>query len=90
MDTGAAVTVIHNNVFSRIKTKASTLRRTYQQIRGAINKPLDVRGTTVLEINLDGITTRHTVYVCNDFAQELLFGADFLQANNCIVEFNMN
>ena len=28
--------------------------------------------------------------VCNDLAQELLFGADFLQANNCIVEFNTN
>ena len=90
MDTGAAATIIHNDVFSRIKTKANTLRRTHQPILGANNKPLDVRGTTVLEISLDGITTQHTVYVCNDLTQELLLGADFLQANNCIVDFNTN
>ena len=84
MDTGAAVTIIHNDAFSWIKTKASKLQRTHQQIHGAINKPPDLRGTTESEISLDGIITQHTVYVCNDLAQELLFGADFLQANNCI------
>ena len=90
MDTCAAVTIIHNDVFSRIKTKANTLRRIHQPILGANNKPLDVRGTTVLEISLDGITTQHTVYVSKDLAQELLLSADFIQVNNCIVDFNTN
>jgi hypothetical protein len=33
---------------------------------------------------------RPTVYVCNDLAQELLLGADFLKTKNCVADFSAN
>ena len=90
VDSGAAVTIMHNDTFQKIRSTENKLQRGGRPILGANNKPLDICGTTTLEINLGGKSYEHVVYVCNDLAQQLLLGADFLKANECVIDFTTN
>ena len=49
-----------------------------------------ILGVTKVEIGIGNAVKQHVAYVCNDLAQELLLGADFLQASHCVVDFNKN
>ena len=64
------------------------LRKTHQPIPLAGNKHLSVSGVTELSIGIGGMQIQHTIYVCDDLAQELLLGADFLKQNCCVVNLN--
>ena len=87
VDSGAAVTLIQTDVFKRIRRGDTTLVKTHQPILGANNNPLSICGVTEIDIDIGNTKIRQTAYVCEDLSQQLLLGADFLNNNNCIVNF---
>lgn len=63
------------------------MRSSHQPILGSNNHPLDIYGVTEIKLRIKDVEVQHQAYVCNDLAQELLLGADFLKENNCVVNF---
>ena len=86
VDTGAAVAILHQDLFNWVRMRNDTLRKTHQPILGTVNKHLSVCGVTELSINIGDIEINTPyIYVCDNLAHELLLGADFLKQNTCVV-----
>ena len=88
IDTGASVTIIRADIFNRIRTRETELRRTNQIILGANNDPLELCCTTDVEIQLGKTSVKQEVRVCKNLSQTVLIGVDFLKPQGCVVDFN--
>ena len=62
------------------KTRPAT-----QRIVGANNSPLVVRTVADIQIELAGVVACHEVQVCDDLAQDMLIGMDFLQPHQFLI-----
>ena len=78
VDTGAAVTIIHLDVFNKARVGDSKMWSSHQPILGVNNHPLDICGATEIKITIEDVEVQHQAYVCKDLSQELLLGTDSL------------
>ena len=88
VDTGAAVTIMHENLLARVRTKEMQVRPVRKRILGANNPPLNV-GSAEVDISVCGITVRHDV-ICKDLSQVILICVDYLKPQRCVVDFEKN
>ena len=87
IDTGASVTITHTDLFARVRDGNTLLRQSERNIVGANNMPLNVVGVAETEKLFGGASVKHDVLVCDDLAQMLLIGVDFLKPHNCRIDF---
>ena len=87
VDTGAAVTLIHRDVFNKVRCTSTKTRTTSCTIVGANNNPLTVRLAAEINLKLEGIVVNLEVLVCDDLAQDLLIGTDIFKPNKFLINF---
>ena len=90
VDTGAAVTIMHEDLLARVRTKETQVKPVTKTILGANNTPLNVTGSAEVDISVCGTTVRHDVLICNDLSQVMLIGVDYLKPHRCVVDFEKN
>ena len=78
-DTGAAVTIMHEDLLAREGTKETQVRPVTKTILGANNTLLNVTASTKVDISVCGTTVRHEVLICNDLSQVMLIGVEYLK-----------
>ena len=84
VDTGAAVTLIHRDIFDKARNANTRTLAATRVIVGANNSPLSVHLVAELDIKLSGIVVKHEVQVCDDLSQDMLVGTDLLKPNKVI------
>lgn len=57
IDTGAGVTIMHEDLFARIKTKETRVIQSTKTIVGASNTPLGISGIAEVEISVHQFIT---------------------------------
>ncbi|CAB3989094.1 Retrovirus-related Pol poly from transposon, partial, partial [Paramuricea clavata] len=90
VDTGAAVTIMHEDLLARVRNKGTEVRRATKTIVGANNTPLNIIGIAEIDILVCGNSVTHDVLICNDLAQAMLIGVDFLKPHKCVIDFEKN
>ena len=86
VDTGSAVTLVHQRVLHRSPNKFK-LSVVGEPVASANGQPLDSRGKCELEICVDGVNVVHLVLVAADVTQDCLLGIDFLGKHGCKIDF---
>ena len=86
VDTGSAVTLVHQRVLNR-SPKNFKLSVVGEPVVSANGQPLDIRGKCDLEICVDGVNVVHSVLVAADVTQDCLLGIDFLGKHGCKIDF---
>ena len=92
VDTGAAVTIMHEDLLARVRTKETQVKPVAswgKQFWGQTT-PLNVTGSAEVDISVCGTTVRHDVLICNDLSQVMLIGVDYLKPHRCVVDFEKN
>ena len=82
VDTGSAVTLVHQRVLNR-SPQNFKLSVVGEPVVSANGQPLDIRGKCDLEICVDGVNVVHSVLVPADVTQDCLLGIDFLGNHGC-------
>ena len=86
VDTGSAVTLVHQRVLNR-SPQNFKLSVVGEPVVSANGQPLDIRGKCDLEICVDGVNVVHSVLVAADVTQDCLLGIDFLGKHGCKIDF---
>ena len=87
VDTGAAVTIMQEDLLARVSRKETQVRLVTKTILGANNTPLNVTGSVKVDISVCGTTVRHEVLTCNDVSQVMLISVDYLKTQRLVVDF---
>ncbi len=90
VDTGSAVTIIHRNLWDRVKKGmyggADTLTQPSAPVVAANGQPLQALGTSNVKISLAGREMAQTVLVTEDISHDCLLEADFLASHGSIID----
>ena len=87
VDTGASVTIMHSDLFARVRNKDTQIRRTSKAVVGANGTALQVQGIAEVTMTIGKSVVTHDVLICEDLAQMMLIGVDFLKPHNCAIDF---
>ena len=90
VDTGAAVTSMHEDLLARVRAKETQVKPVTKTILGANNTPLNVTGSAEVDISVCGTTVIHDILICNDLSQVILIGVDYLKPHQCVVDSEEN
>ncbi|CAM4977180.1 unnamed protein product [Rotaria socialis] len=83
IDTGSAITIIHENLLNIIPYK-TLIRKTIQHL-SANCSTLNIIGELQLEININGLKTKVTADVATNLVTDLILGNDWIQPNNVYI-----
>jgi hypothetical protein len=83
IDTGSAITIIHEHLFNQIPHKQFT-RKTKNHL-SASRSMVNIIGEAALEININGITTHVIADVATDLVTDLILGIDWIQVNKVYI-----
>ena len=88
MDTGASVSLIHENTLHKLKLKLQPLSEGQPKLLiSVLNKPLNILGETDVVIDVHGLKIHHKFVVVKFMCHGLLIGTDFLVAAGAVVDF---
>ena len=87
VDTGAAVTIMQEDLLARVSRKETQVRPVAKTILGANNAPLNITRSAKVDISVCGTTVRHEVLTCNDVSQVMLISVDYLKPQRLVVDF---
>ncbi|CAF4374052.1 unnamed protein product [Rotaria sp. Silwood2] len=83
IDTGSAITIIHQNLLNQILHKKFT--STTKNHLSANCSTLNIIGEIPLEININGIKTTVIADVTTNLVTNLILGSDWIQSNNVYI-----
>ncbi|CAF3463875.1 unnamed protein product [Rotaria sp. Silwood2] len=83
IDTGSAITIIHQNLLNKISHKKFT--STTKNHLSANCSTLNIIGEIPLEININGIKTTVIADVTTNLVTNLILGSDWIQSNNVYI-----
>ncbi|KAL5484275.1 hypothetical protein EMCRGX_G020744 [Ephydatia muelleri] len=83
-DSGAAVSVVRFSVLS--DSEKGRIRHSNVQVMGANGSPLDVMGVLSLKVRLGSFKDEHEFTVVRELTVECLFGADFMEKNDVLID----
>ena len=87
IDTGAAATVLSSEAWEKAKTVGEKLESSNgKKLVGVQGTPLQLRGITRVQVELQGEVPPVEVTVAEDIATDLILGRDFLRAYKCTIE----
>ena len=84
LDSGAAVSVVRFSVLS--DSDKGRIRHSNVQVMGANGSPLDVMGVLSLKLRLGSFKDEHEFTVVRELTVECLFGADFMEKNDVLID----
>ena len=84
LDSGAAVSVVRFSVLS--DSEKGRIRHSNVQVMGANGSPLDVMGVLSLKVRLGSFKDEHEFTVVRELTVECLFGADFMEKNDVLID----
>ena len=88
VDTGSAATLMSYDQWSSV-CSSITLQPACPLV-GITSAPLNVAGTAVLPLNINGISTHHLVHVAHGVNPPCILGRDFLSLHNCVINLAKN
>ena len=83
IDTGSAITIIHQQLLNKIPHREFV--KTKKNHVSASCSNINVVGETLLDINIDGITTQIMADVAGDLVTDLILGTDWIEPNNVYI-----
>ena len=88
LDTGAAVTLLHKDVWDRVAAVRNVPLEPWpgQRLVGMEGTPLQVYGMVQVEFQLADEVFQHHVLVVGGLSAEVILGLDFMEENNCTIE----
>ena len=89
VDTGSAITIISDSVFSKLNLGSIDLEPIPYQILLADGSGLKIQGQTDLKISLGPITVTHKVIV-GAIQNDAILGVDFLSQNECMLNLKLS
>ena len=89
VDTGSAITLISDSVFSRLNIGSADLEPVPYHICLADGSDLKVQGQTSLKISLGPVTVEHQVVV-GTIKNDAILGMDFLSKNECTLNLKLS
>ena len=88
VDSGAAISVVRNDVLSDSCRKKMTMAQ--KTAVGANGLPLKIMGQVAVKISLGTFQAIQTLAVVQDLTFECILGADFLSGNKAVMDFRTN
>ena len=88
LDTGAAVTLLHKDVWDRVAAVRNVPLEPWpgQRLVGVEGTSLQVYGMAQVEFQLADEVFQHHVLVVGGLSAEVILGLDFMEENNCTIE----
>ena len=87
IDTGSPVTLVRGDVWDQCKKESQMLEPWIEQrLVGVDGTPLAVRGSTLVDLELDGTVLKHRALIVDSLVSESILGLDFLQENGCTID----
>ena len=88
LDTGASVSLIHENTLRRLKLKLHPLSQGQPKLLiSVLNKPLEILGETEAVIDVHSLKIYYKFVVVKFICHNVIIGADFLTAAGAVVDF---
>ena len=90
VDTGAAASLIDGKVWDSIKVLSDTLKLNPVNTRfvGVDGVPLQVRGSAVIGLSIQGLIVNQKVIVADSLTSQGILGMDFLESNHCTLDLS--
>nr|CAB3267885.1 zinc finger protein ZF(CCHC)-17 [Phallusia mammillata] len=89
VDTGATVSVVSSAVCKRLTNVKIKSCQSNLRFVGANGSQIQMAGLIDVCFRVAGIRTTASVYVSSDIAEECILGIDFLQNQNCVVNYKL-
>ena len=87
LDTGAAVTLLHKDKWDALPLTTTSLKPwTGRPLVGVAGSPLEVWGTTFVDIEIAGEHFHTQIVVASALTAEAILGGDFLREHQCSLE----
>ena len=87
IDTGSPVTLVRGDVWDQCKKESQMLEPWIEQrLVGVDGTPLAVRGSTLVDLELDGTVLKQRALIVDSLVSESILGLDFLQENGCTID----
>jgi len=89
VDTGAAVSLINNEVWDHIKpSNPPKLKPVNMKLVGVDGSPMQVQGSVVVDLRISDQVFQQEVIIANSLTSEGILGINFLEANGCILDLS--
>ena len=89
LDSGAAFSVLHKQVFNSIKTKVELVKSNIQ-LQSATGSSLNVLGKACINFKINDLNLSQSFIIVDNLSQKCILGRDFLKANDCSLYFDLN
>ena len=86
VDTGAAVTLIRNDVWRRLASNQELSPWQGPRLVGVDGSPVESQGSVTVPITIGDTTFQTRVVVASSMSVEAILGLDFLESNRCVVD----
>jgi len=92
VDTGAAVSLLNKSVWDKISRDGGLQLETgiTQKLVGVQGSPLELCGTTQVEMTLSGESFNMVLLVADSITTDVILGRDFLSKNSCTIDVGRN
>ena len=86
VDTGAAVTLIINDVWRQLASNQELSPWQGPRLVGVDGSPVESQGSVTVPITIGDTTFQTRVVVASSISVEAILGLDFLESNRCVVD----
>ena len=87
IDTGSPVTLVRGDVWDQCKKESQMLEPWIEQrFVGVDGTPLAVRGSTLVDLELDGTVLKQRALIVDSLVSESILGLDFIQENGGTID----
>ena len=92
VDTGAAVSLMSESLWEKIKKPDERVTRAgiRHRLVGVQGVPLQLCGSTTVQLVVDSLTFRVQVLVVREITSDVILSRDFLQEHQCAITFGRN
>lgn len=88
LDTGSGYTLIKSSLAHKLHLSVRNVQTgELSSLFAAEGSKLRIDGVSEIIINVSGLLIPHTVYVVENISESLIFGTDFLSANNVLIDY---
>jgi hypothetical protein len=89
LDTGSGCTLIKSSLAQTLNLPVRDIAAgELTQMFAAEGSRLHVKGVSDVTFNISGLFILHSVYIVDNISQSLIFGSDFMLANNVVIDYS--
>ena len=87
VDCGSPICLLSDSIFRKMGVTGE-LDEVQTKIVGAEGSQLEIRGSMILDLTIQGVIAKQLFFICNNLKQRALIGLDFLRDQGCTLDFS--